>query len=397
MIGTPGFVGERLAQARIARGMTAVALADLLEVSSSNITLYESGRQTPSPEAMERIVARLNMPRDFFMKKTPNLDKDGINYRSVSAATKAARMRAEIRYAWLREIVTYLRKYLDFPKVNLPDFNVPSDPRQIDPATVEEMAIQCRAFYKLGDGPLPDLVPILEKSGVIISRGELGAETLDAFSQTPKDDEHPFIFLGSDKGSAVRSRFDCAHELGHILLHRGVNPSTARGLHVYSIMEKQCHHFAAALLLPESGFSREMYAPTLDSFAALKPRWRVAIAAMLKRTEDLGIITEDQAKRMWINLSRRGWRKEEPLDRQMIAEQPRLLRRSFELLLESGVKTKAQIPQDLCFATPEIERLACLPVGFLSDEPQAAEPRLKLVSEAPAVIPFRRKGGWPNG
>ena len=81
----------------------------------------------------------------------------------------------------------------------------------------------------------------------------------------------------------------------------------------------------------------------------------------------------------------------------MVAEQPRLLRRSFEVLLESGVKTKAQISQDLCFATPEIERLACLPEGFLSDVPQVAEPRLKLVSEGQAVIPFRRKSGWPSG
>ena len=390
MIGTPGFVGARLAQARMAHGMTSVTLASLLGVGTPNITLYEQGRQSPSPEVMERILGTLRMPRDFFLNPVPDLDTDRIFYRSISAATKSARSRAEVRFAWLKEIVAYLRRYLDFPVLNIPAFTPPENPEHISTSLIEEMANECRQFYRLGDGPLLNLVGVLENNGVIVVRGELDAETLDAFSQSPRDEDRPYVFLGSDKGSAVRSRFDCAHELGHLLLHRGVDPAATKSARIHSLMEHQGHRFASAFLLPETGFTRELYAASLDGFLALKPRWKVAVAAMIMRTEDLGIVTESQARRLWINMSRRRWRKEEPLDDRLVPEQPRLLRRSIEMLIESGVKTPSQIVQDLCLGTQDIEALANLPTGALSADNQT-EPKLKPVPPNSGVIAFRPK------
>ena len=174
MIGTPGFVGARLAQARMAHGMTAVTLANLLEVRTSNITLYEQGKQSPSPEVMERLLGTLHMSLDFFLRPVPPLDADRIFYRSISSATKSARSRAEVRFSWLKEVVAYLRRYLDFPVVNIPAFTPPENPEQISTSLIEDVANECRRFYKLGDGPLPDLVGLLENNGVIVSRGELG-------------------------------------------------------------------------------------------------------------------------------------------------------------------------------------------------------------------------------
>src|SRR5579884_2506590 len=120
MIGTPGFVAQRLTQARDARGLTAVALADLVGVSSATVSQYEHGRQSPSRDVMDRLSAVLHLPHGFFIRPLPGLDMDGIAYRSMSSATKNARMRAEARFYWLKEIVLYLAEYLDFPKINLP-------------------------------------------------------------------------------------------------------------------------------------------------------------------------------------------------------------------------------------------------------------------------------------
>jgi transcriptional regulator with XRE-family HTH domain len=50
MRGTPGFVGDRLREAREARGLSAVSLADLLGITRQAISLYESGHHgTNSP------------------------------------------------------------------------------------------------------------------------------------------------------------------------------------------------------------------------------------------------------------------------------------------------------------------------------------------------------------
>src|SRR5437879_1030581 len=61
-VGTPGFNGERLIEARMARGLTAVALSEMVGVSSQSISQYEKGKQSPRPEVLGIIASRLNMP-----------------------------------------------------------------------------------------------------------------------------------------------------------------------------------------------------------------------------------------------------------------------------------------------------------------------------------------------
>jgi Zn-dependent peptidase ImmA (M78 family)/DNA-binding XRE family transcriptional regulator len=365
VIGTPGFFGERLREAREARGLTAVSLSEMLGVKNANVSQYEHGKQTPSPEVMDRIVQVLNCPRSFFLRRPRPAASGSVFYRSMSAATKVARVRAEARFGWLKEVVTYFSAYLDFPQLNLPAFPQPSDASLITTHMIEEMAAECRRFWNLEDNPIPDLLLVLENNGIITSRGELEVETIDSFSQWPIE-EPPYIFLNSDKASAVRLRFDAAHELGHLLMHRGVDPKAFKTSSIHRLMEEQCHRFALALLLPAKRFAGELYAPTLNGFFSLKERWGVAIAAMIRRCEQLSILDQEQSRRTWINLSRRGWRRWEPLDDTLIPECPRILPRSAQLLVESGIKTKEQILTDLSFSASNLEALLCLPAGYFT-------------------------------
>lgn len=394
MIGTPGFVGARLEQVRAARGLSATALAEIIGVKSANITHYEHGRQSPSPEVMQRLTTAVNQPLAFFLRPVPQWS-EGFWWRAMSAANKAARARAAARHTWLREIVAYLSEYVDFPTPNLPDFNLTADIQNISTGLIEELALECRNHWKLGDGPIADLVLLLENNGAIVSRGELLAEYLDAYSQWPSDFPHPFIFLGADKASAVRSRHDASHELGHLILHRHVDTKATRTPALFKLMETQAHRFASAFNLPARSFANQLWSPTLDAFAALKPHWRVAISAMIKRCEDLGILSEEQARRAYINLSRRGWRKEEPLDDRLTSERPRVLRRSFELLVNEGIKTPEQIILDLALNANDIEALACLERGYLSGEAPnvTAMPQLKehLTTLTGNVVRFKSR------
>ena len=379
MIGTPGFVGERLTQAREGRGLSAVALAELIGVQSSNISNYEHGRQTPGPEVMDRLVDVLNQPHPFFLRPVPIDRNEDIWFRSMSSATKLARSRAFARHGWLREIVAYLSEYLDFPEVRIPEFDLPADLHLITTSVIEDVATECRSFWKLGNNPVADIVLVLENNGVIVSRGELGAETLDAYSQRPKDSLHPIIFLGADKASAVRSRHDASHELGHLILHRHVNAATLRNAAQFRLIEDQAHRFAAAFNLPAQGFADQLWSPTLDAFLALKPHWKVSIGAMIVRCGQLGILSEEQSRRAWINMSRKGWRVCEPLDDRLVPERPRLIRRGMELLVKEQIKTPGQIVSDLALNPRDIESLACLDPGFLSGDSndKIAHPQLR--------------------
>jgi hypothetical protein len=177
---------------------------------------------------MERLATILNQPTAFFLKPMPPGEAEDIWCRAMSSATKSARARAYALHAWLREIISYLGQYVDFPAVNIPDFNLPSDVQQITTKMIEDIATDCREFWKLGTAPIADIVLLLENNGIIVSRGELEAESLDAYSQRLSDSDNPIVFLGSDKASAVRSRHDASHELGHLILHRRVDAKSIR-------------------------------------------------------------------------------------------------------------------------------------------------------------------------
>src|SRR5205823_1961971 len=126
-------------------------------------------------------------------------------------------------------------------------------------------------------------------------------------------------------------------------------------------------------------FAKEMGAPSLDTFVSLKRRWGVSIQAMIMRCRDLSIINDDQEKRLWINLNRRGWKKEEPLDNLIEPETPKLIRRSIEMLISENVRRPEHIIADLHLASSDIEELAGLPSGFLRGQSAAVTtfPRLR--------------------
>jgi hypothetical protein len=149
-------------------------------------------------------------------------------------------------------------------------------------------------------------------------------------------------------------------------------------------MEEQANAFAGAFLLPAQSFARDIYAVTLEALRSLKPKWKVAIGAMLKRAEAPGFISEHQVQRTWIAYSRRGWRLREPLDHELEPEQPYLLRRAFEALVQSGANVRAEVVASGLCSPRDVEILCGLPGGFLSEEGPREVP--KPVVAAPRYL-----------
>jgi Zn-dependent peptidase ImmA (M78 family)/transcriptional regulator with XRE-family HTH domain len=364
--GIPSFQGERLTQARKARGLTGVSLSEIAGAKATTISNYEHGTTKPPSEMVEKLACALNVPNTFFHRPMPEFAAPRFFYRSLHSATKHSRNRAESRFQWLTEMAFYFDGFFDFPAVNLPALTVPNSFYDITDDLIESLATECRSFWNVGDGPVPNMVRLLERNGFIISRISLDTTTLDAFSEYDST-SRPLIILGADKGSCARSRFDAAHELGHRILHKHVDRRSVGNIKEHGLLEHQAHRFASAFLLPSKEFLREVVAPSLDSFAALKERWRVAVAAMIMRSSDLGLLPDNQAERLWMNLARRGWKRKEPLDDSLPPEQPKLLRQCIDMMLESRFRSRSQIVEDLCLPQADIEELAGLPEGYLGE------------------------------
>jgi Zn-dependent peptidase ImmA (M78 family)/DNA-binding XRE family transcriptional regulator len=393
--GTPGFVGQRLREAREARELTAVALADLIGVTRQAVSQYENGVQTPAPYVMRRITDVVRLPYHFFLAPPSQEERDVIFYRSLASATKASRLRAERRYGWLRNVTNYLREFVQLPDVEFPPCAFEADPRPISEADVEQAALDARRFWGLQDRSISNMVWLVENHGGLVGRMSLGSEKLDAFSQWNREESTPYFVLGSDKDSAARSRYNLAHELGHVLIHRKVSRELFAGKATFKIIESQAHRFAGSFLLPESTFGGEFIRrPTLDHLCSLKTKWRVSIQLMIMRCSDLGIITPDEKARLFSSLSARGWRRKEPLDEAIEDEEPSLFKRSFELLIERHVVSPRDIPFRLALDDLDVEELAGLERGFLRRAPGSTAAPVDDVGElgpdSSDLIPFPR-------
>lgn len=385
--GTPGFVGARLTEAREARYLTAVSLAEMLGVSPQLISKYENGHNSPSPDVLDDIAEKLNLPAHFFTRSERSARTSTIFYRSMAAATKKARRRAEAKFDWLRDIALYLGEYVAFPEPNLPDLRVPDDPSILSNDDIEEMAQEARRHWGMAEAPIGNMVALLENQGAIIARQELGAESLDSLSEFIAEDRRPYMILGTDRGTAVRWRFDAAHELGHMLLHAHVDQRRLLNVTEFKRIEDQAHRFAAAFLLPLGPFSDDFFAASLDVFRSIKQKWKVSIAMMIMRAHQAGLISDETQKRLWINYGRKRWARQEPYDDQIPHEEPRLLRSALNLVLSNGAQTPEDLVARLGLSLGDIETLIGLPRGHLGVE------RAPVQMIQPRLVEKRPEGG----
>lgn len=393
--GTPGFVGSRLKEAREARALTIGTLADLVGLSRQAISGYEHGDLTPQPENLYRIANVLDMPVTFFY--LPARDEDGAPtfYRSLAGASKTSRLAAERRLGWVGDIASRLAEFVSFPAMSFPVLaergRVP-----LDSETIEKAASDLRATWALGDGPIHNTVALIETKGGFVTRSEAESTAIDAFSKWLPSLSRPCVFLGSDKGSPGRSRFDAAHEMGHMVIHRTVPKTQVAVPAELSVLESEANAFASAFLLPAETFAEDLFVATIDGMLALKPKWKVSVAAMLHRACDLGIVDANHARRQWMSLSRRGWRRVEPGDGTIPTEKPTALMRAFELVVEAGLSSPAQMVEQLPFNARDVLRFASLSEDFLATEApvrlldRGGSRQASVGGDSGSVVPFRR-------
>jgi Zn-dependent peptidase ImmA (M78 family) len=126
----------------------------------------------------------------------------------------------------------------------------------------------------------------------------------------------PALFFMNINASADRLRHTLAHELAHMVLH-------TTGFKADEEMEREADEFAGAFLLPADEIRPHLRRFNLPHLANLKTHWKVSMAALAVRADRLQLITPYQAKMFWIEMSKLGYRKREPVE--LAPERPKLL------------------------------------------------------------------------
>ena len=300
------FNGERLKIARIWRGYSAKQLSDMIGVNRQTISMYENGKlDRPEFTTIQKFSETLQFPIKFFLEDVKvEVEKSTTYFRSLLTTNKKYRVEQEEKINFIAVIFNMLNEYLEFEKLNLPHI-----PRN---STPQEAAELLRNHWKLGNKPIENIVYLAEANGLIVTDFATSTGDVDAFSHkiVYGQDETYLIGYSQNKKTAARIHFDIAHELGHILLHNWKEDLESIEKEDFKDIEQEAHSFAAAFLLPEKEFAEEVkpYATNLAYYVELKKRWKVSIAAMVRRAKDLGIITnDDYSKLMRNNTEKMPW------------------------------------------------------------------------------------------
>ncbi len=364
------FNGERLKQARVIRGMTVAELAEKVAQQRQTLSMYEINKSQPSESTMEAISRELRFPKQFFYEESVG-NQGTVYFRSLLTTNKRYRSEQIAKMKILTQIYRFLQDYIEFPEFDSSDI-----PSGISP---DEAAAYLREIWELGQRPIENIVTLVEQHGILVTTFSTSTDDIDAFSEPlVVDGSSTFLIAYSNnKTSAARVHFDIAHELGHIVMHEWSEDIEDLSKEEFRAREQQANDFAAAFLLPPDAFRNDLLAGepySLAYYKQLKRKWRVSIAAMIRRARDLNVITTEDYQMLLRTMQRRGQRKEEPLDDVLVTASPALLKTSVIMLLRESVFTAQEFMDELSsdyglsIYPEDIEELLSLPDHTLAPQ-----------------------------
>jgi Zn-dependent peptidase ImmA (M78 family)/plasmid maintenance system antidote protein VapI len=302
------FNPEMLILVREYRGLSQTGLAKLLKTSQAEVSKIENGLRNVSGEFLHKLSNILDFLPTFFSEDGES--HFGLSYnRKRQALTKKVLSRvtalSNIYRIHIRMLLRSAKLNVNqIPKYDLDEFD--NNP--------QEIARYTRMALGLPKGPIENLTKLLEDSGAFIIHCDFQTRLLDGLTLYIENFP-PLIFINSEIPSD-RLRFTLSHELGHIVMHRTPNPN----------MEKQADEFASEFLMPAEDIRYSLGRLNFSKLGSLKLKWKVSMAALIKRASTLKRISSGTERYYNIQLSKKGYRMREPQELDFPKEKPSFLK-----------------------------------------------------------------------
>ena len=209
-----GLNSQRLKEARLYKKMTMADLAEQVGINKQAISQFENDKNDPDPITLRKISVVLGFPYSFFTEQSKPSIIGNTYFRALYSSKKKDLAAQQVKAKYLAKIPAILSATtgMKFRPLNLP----PAPPTNV---TIEQLANYVRDYWGLGNGPISNMVALLERNGIIVGEFATGSRDIDAFYQYYEENNVPTfcVILGTDKKSFYRRQFNCAYELGHIL------------------------------------------------------------------------------------------------------------------------------------------------------------------------------------
>jgi len=329
---------NRLELARKRRRYTAKILAERAGVAPVTLSRVVNGVQVPDDETIDKLTVALAYPREFFFRDDIDpIDASTASFRSLKAMSARERYAALSAGELAYELADWVRGEFNLPNADLLDLS-----HEPDPAAA---ARTLRQRWAIGERPIGNMVKLLETKGVRVFSLAENTKNVDAFSCWRNDE--PYVFLNTFK-TTERCRFDAAHELGHLVLHKHGGAKQGRSA------EHEAHLFAASFLMPQDDVLATIpFVMSLDQIVKAKARWGVSVAALAYRLHKLNIISDWNYRTFCIRINQ-NYGTEEPAG--LPPERSSVWQMILTELWKDGI-TKSHIAAKLAIPSDEMENL----------------------------------------
>lgn len=337
---------KQLTFVREYRKYSQTELASKIEgLSQSNLSKFEKGVGYLSSDVMDRMINFLGFPEAFYENTISN-KAENAHYRRKKGMTKNERTNIELSNKLIGYIIDQMGESVDFP-----DFSIKMIDLE-DGYTPESAAIYTRRYFGLRDEPVRDIMSLLERNGVIIVELDYDVDLFDGVSFVT--DAGYYVVIINKNFSNDHKRFTLAHELGHIVMHT----SGEFLISDYRNREEEANRFASEFLMPADVILNSLRGLKLQYLVELKRYWLTSMASIIRRAKDLRCITNDKYQYFNIELSRRGYKKREPVE--VYIDSPKLYYEAYRLHKDELEYSDAEIAS--AFALPiDIINRFCLP------------------------------------
>ncbi len=296
----PRALGQRLQDARKARGITQEAVADLLGVARTTVTGIEKGERRLQPAELLRLAGLYGREVNDLLQQRPVTADFAVQFRlALGTAVPDGEEMEPFRFRFQELCSDYveLERLCGLPPIR----KYPSeyDVRETKPdSAAEEIAANERERLGLGNGPVSGLRELLDNEvGLRIFEMDLPSRVAGFYVYS--DDDLGACVAVNARHPEERRRWSLAHEYAHFLVSRFRPDITVlSGYQRVPQGERLADSFAARFLMPEVGLRRRVLerrrAPggqfTAADLLLLAHSYHVSVEALANRLESLELI-----------------------------------------------------------------------------------------------------------
>lgn len=261
-------------------------IADAAGISRMAYYAMEKGKSKPRIKNLEKVADALNVSIGELMSAPPELKHVRFRCPKCNAEEKKLRDDTINDIAFKLRDVDFLEKVLDKKKDHLlKEFNYNKH------ASFDKISNDFRKFINIkADEPINNLTELIETLDINVFYVDLDVK--DFFGLSLMSDEYGNAIVINDRDDITTERkiFTIAHELGHLIMHKG--SFEKKLIEENEIEEREANGFASHFLMPQRGFEKTWAENNgvhlVENVLYIKRVYRVSYQVVLFRLVEIG-------------------------------------------------------------------------------------------------------------